>query len=502
MSIGSFLSQIMTPWTSRSTVPSAWDVYSQSYEQEQKNKQAQDQIEEIRRRNLAQEGLESEKIKGSNEYYKTQAATHKEDVEQRHHDRLEKDFALAHQAMVNAKTPEARRLAQQALASAGAALGYSAIEEPSDAPQAQPLAPVPDKPQAAYPNPPKPSPSFMGALGAAISGGPAGPGHGQYSSPDSMPDLSPMPWEQLGAPKPEKPVGTVSEKPTGPTKFVLRDKNGASVYEWDEPLLHHKNTEALKDVAKAAVGGALTPEEEKAVDAAAREVAPFLDQLGPKAAMEEMRKRTEMSIGQFKKRGVGGGGGPGPGVPGKAELQRLKIVQDEENHLIEKHLGIEKAADLSKMDQALNNMDAALTAGGGMNQVIAMVEQVKAANGRAAAQQEFKAIQGASGAMSSLETLANHYLDPQGNISPETVRQMRAYIVEMKKAIQADRDRIAGELGQEFESSEPLKKMMKPDEIAAMHTRIQGYGGNRPKAATDEERKKKALDAARKALGQ
>jgi hypothetical protein len=513
MSMGSFLSSIMTPW--QPTPPRrdvAGDILGEA-EKAQAAKEADAKQKETERSHRATEATEASKVEGTNKYYGLQAETHKEDVEAKHQDRLEHDFAIAHQAMAKAKTPEERNMARQAMTSAGAALGYTSHDEPSAIPAEATTPEVPDDTSHAYAKPPKANPQTLAAIAGQVNdpNAPQGEGAGQYTSPDQTPALTPMPWESLGgvqgmstppegasSGKVDVPNATAGWKLAGPSKFVLRDKNGAPVYEWDEPLLHHNNAQALQQMAEASVHGALTPEESKAYESAAKEVAPMLDQLGEKEAMNQMNKRVEIALGQYKKRGLGGAGGGIPGLS-KAEVGRLGQVETEVDRLVQHGSGREKLTQLTGTEQELDKLDAHLKAGGGIPETLAIVAAVKAANGRAAAQQEFQAVKGAAGAMSNLETTLNHYLDAHGEVSEEVIRQMLADAKTVREAVQKAKDNIGeGVAGEIAHSSIPFKS---DEERKTQSARGRGAITGKYEDKSEDERKKKAIEKARKLLG-
>lgn len=508
MTIGSFLAGIMTPWTQRPQTPSPADAFYDAQDKMAADDLARQKLAEEKRKNLTNEEITRSHVEGTNKYYETQAQTHKEDAEMRHQDKLEKDFAIAHQAMMKAKTPEERKLAIEALSRAGGALGYTAGEEPSGAPgmpaapgEAGPAAPPSDhgvEKYAAYMEGRQREPKFQDFLDQMGKETGLGP--------------PPMPWQGLGAAPgagaSSQEAGGASAggaiappKPTGPMKFVLRDKNGASVYEWDEPLLHHQNQQALEQSAAAAMGGALTAEEGKAIKAAATEVAPFLDKLTAKEAMDEMAKRVSASLGQFKKHVPGGGGGAGSGVPGKDEQKRLFQLENVSKGIITGEANRNKLSAIASQEEAIDQGEQLLNGGGGFQQTSAMLEWLKGLAGRAP-QSEFNALKSQQSVWGRVEQEINK-LAPGAPLSHEIVRQMREAFAKTRETLRKFRNEIAEAGAAEVDASiAPFK----PEERKAQHERVRqalahehGGGGESPDA---DERKKKALEAARKVLGQ
>lgn len=448
----------------------------------------------------AQRGLQREHYEGVNRYYDAQTALHKDQLTEKQNAEASKRATTLFDAFRKAKTPEERAQIRQQLQGAGFNVTESDTElpeipaAPEQAPEKMPVSP------GGYANPPKANPKFAKDLAAYM----ASPG-AQASTEEPGPSTatSPFPWDLAGFPEPKAPP-----KPSRGGKFTVTDKQGNQVLSYDEPLVRSQTRQRILDAAAPMVEGARNPENKAAADKAADLAAGALDATGdPKYALDTFMKAYQAEIGQFKKSYREGTGGTraGPGVPGKQELNRLNIIEQREDALISKHLGAEKAADLVKMEHSLDELEARLKAGGGHNEVLAQVADVKAANGRAAAQQEFKAIQGATGAAANLETLMNHYLTPDGHISEETVRQMLAGVQQLRAAARNDRERIAAAIEQDFNTS-MIPQMMTPEEIEKGRRRVRGaasgnYGESKPPegtkapagGASGEERAKKWL---------
>lgn len=474
------------------------------YEQARQDKLAADA------RNYELEKLATE---GKNRYYDSQAETHRMAQEQARNAATEKRASALFDSFRKAKTPVERRAVMDELQR----LGYSVEEQetglPAEAPPeapaaeaapAQPGSPAAPTKPARAPKTPKPNKKFMSALGQIVADESApeekfsaymddmgketglGPinkeplvGPGALASVLGIPGAEAASGEASGA----SAAGDVAapEVPAAPTRggrFVIKDKSGATVHQYDEPLERMKSQLAIKGALGAMGVAASNDRERNAVQAASVAGAQMLDLgLQPdqavKYSLDVYNKTLNQEYRKSYPQGHGGGGGGGQ------DLKTQRFEGEERNRIItrvSRDFNVKAADEVSNFaTRAIDKMNLAT----GTGDFGAFADWLKEESGKVVTDKEREQFMSSAGGFTGLKNKIDRWTNG-GHFDPAYMGEVRGLMETILHSIEAQKAKAA-----EIARQEAAGSALSPGSVDVVSGHFSGKFKNQSKDNAD-----------------
>jgi hypothetical protein len=447
----SFLTPFVSPALGRIDV-SALERAGQSMSDRAKYEQA-------RLDRLAQEAkkyeLDKSETEGRNKYWDMQAETHRLSQEQARGAATEKRASVLFDSFRKAKTPVERRAVMDELQRLGYDVQEQETELPAEPTPAAEVAPTQPGPPATTPGKtPKPNKGFMSALGQIVSSENAQEapvdesqlGKGTLASVLGIPGAEAMSGEASGA----SAAGEIAA-PTAPTRggrFVIKDKSGAVVHSYDEPLERMKSQMAIKGALGAMGVTATNDRERNAVQAASVAGANMLDLgLPPDQAVKYSLDVYGKTLNEKKH----GASGPGGGAGG-TDLKRDRYEGEERNRIIgrvSRDFNVKAADEVSNFAQRALDKMATDT---GMGQFGAFADWLKEESGKVVTDKEREQFMSAAGGFTGLKNKIDRWTDG-GKFDPAYMGELKQLMETMLQSIKAQKTKAAEIAAGEAEGS-------------------------------------------------
>jgi len=473
----SFLTPFASPSLGRIDVSGLEDAARMMEQRAQFDQNRQDRLSKEAR----DYALEQTQAEGRNRYYDAQAATHRMAVEQAKNSDQEKRARALFDAFRKSKTPNERRAIADELQRLGFTVEEQATELPAEAPPVPAETAAPTSPAAKAPKAPKPNAGFMSALGQIVTDenaqeapvDEASLGKGSLASvlgiSGAQADAS-----TAGGASAEGEIAAPGT-PTRGGRFVIKDKSGATVHSYDEPLERMKSQMSIKG-ALGAMGLAATTEREKAaVEAASKAGAQMLDLgLAPDQAVKYAVDIYGKTLNQeFKKTyPQGAGGGSGGPVMGKEERQRVSALSDDASKIIDQVARDEKKGEVSKAGLHINRgLELLKGDRSGFRDTQAMAQLLREMSGLAVTEQEYNRTVGGEGFRTLVEKALSFY-GSTGKLPDETIRELKAVF----QRAQASYKRALAAMGTKaYEQVKRRLLLATPEEREAQADAARGY---------------------------
>lgn len=454
------------------------------------------QYDQTRQDRLAQQAfqnqIEQSATEGKNRYYDAQAATHRMAQEQAKDAAFEKRSQVLFDAFRKAKTPVDRQAIRDELQR----LGYSVEEQSTDLPDTtlQTTAaaePPPVLTSKTYKNPPKPNKSFSAALGQIVADENATPtaadestlGPGSLASVLGVPAAQAMSGEAGGA----SAATDIAAPPSRGGKFVIKDKSGAIVHSYDEPLERMKT----QTIVNSAMGGlreaAQTTREKAAADAAIKAAAGLVD--GgvdlDKAARLGLDTYKNTLAQEFKKTYPQGAGGGAAG-PSKTQLKIEGMDREQEDKIIRRVSGAYDAKGMHQGIAMARRAVSSLDSGSGIGDLDAFKAYLLQMSGKVVTDKEMDQFMHSEGAWVGWEKKFNEYA-AQGRFPPEFLQPLRA-MFERFITLNSESLKQMGSNARE----QAKRSHLSPDQQAIVYGNFTGDFGDQPSSngpdmSSDEE---------------
>lgn len=407
------------------------------------------QYDQTRQDRLAQQAfqnqIEQSSTEGKNRYYDAQAATHRMAQEQAKDAAFEKRSQVLFDAFRKAKTPVDRQAIRDELQR----LGYSVEEQSTDLPDTtlQTTAaaePPPVLTSKTYKNQPKPNKSFSAALGQIVADENATPtaadestlGPGSLASVLGVPAAQAMSGEAGGA----SAATDIAAPPSRGGKFVIKDKSGAIVHSYDEPLERMKT----QTIVNSAMGGlreaAQTDREKAAADAAVKAAAGLVDggvdlDKAARLGLDTYKNTLQQEFKKTYPQGAGGGGGG-------QDLKTRRFEGEERNRIIGRvgrDFNVKAADEVSNFAQrALAKMDLAT----GTGDFAAFADWLKEESGKVVTDKEREQFMSSAGGFTGLKNKVDRWTNG-GRFDPQYMAEVRGLMESMVKSIQEQKAHAA-----------------------------------------------------------
>lgn len=444
--------------------------------------------EENSRQFDAKHALDIEETHGRNDYYKSQAETHRAALDARAGEAREKRTNQLFDAFRKAKTPTEREQIRQELGRHG----YQVDEVDTDLPlppadpaiaaAAPPAATTPTGPAARPAKPPAAS-AFSRQLGAFMAGeneptAALAPGLGGDTG---GPVGSPFPWAMLGLEEPAAAPASSSgppapAKPSRGGKFVVKDSSGVPVLTYDEPVHQQRARDEILHALTPLVGGATTPEEQNAAEKASGVGAGALEATGdPKFALDRALDAYRTEINKYRKeyRPLHGKGGGVDGEPmSKEQRMRLGAVSDDASKIIDQvardgnYKGVDKAGGDVRRGLEMLSGDRS-----GFRDTQAMAQLLREMSGLAVSDAEYRRTVGGEGAVERLKIALGQITDG-GKLPDSTVRELREVFQRAERVHHLRMDEMGK---QAFEQVQRRLLAATPDERDSQADAARGY---------------------------
>lgn len=480
----SFLTPFASPALGRIDVSGLSDAGRMLEQRAQYDQNRQDRLEKEKR----DYALEQSATEGRNRYFDAQAATHRMQIEQAKNADAEKRARSLFDAFRKAKTPNERRAITDELQRLGFQVEEQETEMPAEsaaAPASPAQAPpVPGATAAPKPakgkKPPKPNPKFAAALGQIVSeeGAQEAPvdeaalGPGSLSSVLGVPGVGGTAGE-MGAASAKVDIPETSARGG---RFLIKDKSGATVHSYDEPLERMKSQMAIKGAMNAMGVAAVTEREKAAVEAASAAGAQMLDLgLAPDQAvrysLDVYGKTLRQEFKLSRPDGTGGSGGGGS-VMGKEERQRVGALSDDASKIIDQVARDGKMGEVSKAGLHINRgLELLKGDRSGFRDTQAMAQLLREMSGLAVTEQEYNRTVGGEGFKTLVEKALAFYTST-GGLPDETIRELK----EVFTRAQASYKRALGAMGSKaYEQVNRRLLLGTPEERAAQADAARGY---------------------------
>lgn len=509
--------------------------------------------------------LTRQKIEGTNRYYDMQADTHRMEAETHKQQMTDREEArktqrmnLLRDALRKAKTPAEQQMIREQIANE---IGGTIEELPlpgvpaAAAPELPPeqIAAMSYTPLGAPPGKPSnkiskqtmraltkdakkslgaPPPGFdVGAYMAAQGGASSQPAPGAQSELGGVSDAElgmPQADAELGMPQAAQMPGMPSQ-PRGSGRFVLKDKQGKIMQIWDEGAESQANRDAiLKLMAPYIETG--SPEAKAAAQRAATGAADLvgtgrvtLDK-GVDVAVRDFKNEMERFRRVFPGSHGGGGGGAGGALPSKQELALSKFDSDEVDKTIRRQSRDFKEGPAQDILDFANQALAEFDLQTGVGDYDAFASWLQSRSGKVVTDRERSAFEGAAGMLDGFMNKMGRWFNG-GRFNKEYVDEVREVLEGMRNRVLAkqremgERTRrslaLAGVSPQgqamgygHYTGDFSVQEDLGPGKLLGQRSPGRGAPAKAPPAKSApaaggdaDERKKKALERARAALG-